>query len=187
MTVSVKDTCYFCHESLSDAKWVWVCKSCRTSWHNAHKKTHFKWNAWSGLDKEKCPNCGHLLKDNVEVLPKFSDWQERFGVKPVVPEPAAAQPTDLTLPTTAKVDPQPALSSFTTDALPKAKKKSIVGSVLLLIPFGALAIFGVVALFTSWDEGIYWILMALGLIIFGGRIAIAFIKEIQEYFQQKNR
>ena len=189
MSVRVQDSCYFCHESLLDAKMVWVCKSCGTSWHDAHKKTHFKWNAWSGLKNGICPNCGHSLKDNVEILLKFSDWQEKLGEDSAVPKLAVAQPADLSLPATAIDDPQQALPSFTASAPlnNKPKKKSIIGSVLLLIPFAAIAIFGVVSLFTMWDEGFYWILAALTFISFGGRIAFASIKDIQDYFKQKNK
>jgi hypothetical protein len=195
MTVTVQETCYFCKKSLVEDEWVWVCMNCGTTWCNEHKKTEFKWSAWSGLAKENCPNCGFLLKDtNVEILPKFSDWRERFGVKPAEPEPEAVQPAagqaaaapaaDAEPQTVAAVQkpeqavPQPA-------APPAPKKPSIVGAVLMLIPFGALTIFGFVSLFTLWEEGFYWILMSLGCIGFGGRISIASIQEIGEYFQQK--
>jgi hypothetical protein len=189
MAVEVQENCFFCKKSLLDQEWVWVCKNCRISWCDEHKKTHFKWNAWSGLSKEHCPNCGNPLKsDNVEILPKFSEWEERFGVKPAVPEPTKPEP--------AAVQPaaQPVEESLSADPAPQPaapaprpeKKKSIVGPVLMLIPFGALTIYGVVALVTLYEEGFYWILLALGCISFGGRISIASIQEIREYFKQKS-
>ena len=189
MTVTVQENCFFCDKSLIDQEWVWVCRNCGISWCNEHKKTHFKWNAWSGLGKADCPNCGTSLKsENIEVLPNFSDWPERFGVAKPIEEQPTAEPADVVQEPEIVESKPPTPTSDAAAPAPEEKpvKKSIVGAVIMLLIFGALAIFGIVSLFTLWDEGFYWILASIGFISFGGRIAIASIQDIREYYQQKS-
>jgi hypothetical protein len=71
MSATSPNHCYFCNRLLVGQKWVWTCKKCETSWCAEHKKTHFKWNWLVGLDKEHCPNCKVLLKDNIVISPEF--------------------------------------------------------------------------------------------------------------------
>jgi hypothetical protein len=183
VTIEVQENCYFCKKSLLEDKWVWVCKNCGIAWCNKHKKTEFNWSAWSGLSKENCPNCGNPLQEgSYEVLPKFEDRFERFGIENLdAPEPVEAA-----------VEAQEEVPAVVEEAEPVAlaepetpKKKGIVGAVIMLVIFGALFIFGLVSLFTLLDEGLYWVLLSLGFMSFGGRIAFASIQEIREYYQQK--
>jgi hypothetical protein len=194
MTITVQEECFFCKKTLLDQEWVWACKNCGITWCDEHKKTNFNWSMWSGLAKELCPNCGNPLKDdNVEVLPKFSDWRERFGVEETIDQPqieiqSSISESDIKQDRESEIaEPQsPILEKNEIEVQEAPRKKSILVPAILLIIFGGLAIFGVVSLITFWGEGLYWTLFSIGIIGFGGRIASASIREIMEYYQQKS-
>lgn len=182
---SPSETCHFCNKSLDGEKYVWVCRSCGTAWCNEHKKTHFKWDWLVGLDKEQCPKCRAMLKNNYDLISEFhAPSEEPISTGPVA-MPVSAEPIGQATNEIEVHDPP--VQGGDTVVMRRAAPKSIVGPVLSLMFFGPLAVYGVVALFVLSSEGFYWILLSLGCIGFGGRASYYAIGGIADYVKERKQ
>lgn len=68
MTPQSAPACHFCGTQLTDQDTYWTCLNCGTSWCKAHTKTHFKWSWLDGLERQPCPGCQALLKDEITSI-----------------------------------------------------------------------------------------------------------------------
>jgi hypothetical protein len=176
MNDSSPKVCYFCNIPLADQRYVWVCKNCGTAWCDKHKKTNFKWDWLNGLEKEHCPNCRILLKENFDLIPDFS-----------APSAPTASKEPINQPVNETVSHTKPIEGGRIEEPKKLTSTSFVLSLIQLVFFGALTIYGVVGLFVLWDLGFSWILFSIGCIVFGGRVSYDAIQEIVKYIQQKNK